>query len=95
MRQSSKKKYIHALQMITNMEILERQRATIEYLNSMVRQMAKMAEEHHASYLACLLEMAHAETCDILRGERLPEADDACRPAPSKRGKKPMSTNNE
>lgn len=93
LRRTSRDKYIHALQMISNFEILERQRATIEYLNSMVRQMAKMAEEHHAPYLACLLEMAHAETCDILRGERLPKAEGACGPARRKRGRKSTSTN--
>jgi len=93
MRHDRRVKYVHALQMISNFEILERQRATIEYLNSMLGEMAKMAEEHHAPYLACLLEMAHAETCDILRGERLPEAEDACGPAHRKRGRKSTSTN--
>lgn len=71
MRQSSRESYANSLRRISNFEILERQRATIEYLNSMVGQMAKMAEDHHAPYLAYLLEMAHTETCDILQGKRL------------------------
>lgn len=86
MRQSGRERCTHALQMISNFEILERQRATIEYLNSMLGQMAKMADENHAPYLACLLEMAHSETSDILRGERLPEVEGASGAKRTERG---------
>lgn len=64
----------NSLATISEFERSERQREVIEYLGSMIGQLAIMAKAERAQYLGYLLDMAYTEAWDILRGDRLADA---------------------
>ncbi len=41
---------------------------TVDYVRSMLKQLQEMAQTEDDDMLAYLIEMAHIEACDILRG---------------------------
>jgi hypothetical protein len=43
---------------------------TLDYIHSMLAQLRAMAEAERCDMLAYLIEMAHVEASDIIRGER-------------------------
>ena len=53
------------------------QRQKLEYLRSLTLELRAIAQSERCEMVAYLLDMAYLEICDILRGERLANADRA------------------
>jgi hypothetical protein len=51
-------------------QLNRRRTETLDYLQTMLRQMRIMAQAERCDMLAYLIEMAYVETSDIIRGER-------------------------
>lgn len=50
--------------------LTEATRDSLEYIQAMLEQLRRMAKAQQADMIAYLIEMAHTETTDVLRGHR-------------------------